>query len=353
MDPESAAILASQKLAHNLFVWRVCLTFVHMLAIVSSAFRIHRRIKTRQFWIDDHFATLTLIFDCIYFPTLWLRQLKSPVSQIVTSWMSLIGFTLVIWCARISLALSIARVIPPKQPMRFACVCLACLFGAFCIGGLIQVCIACGEKGAAWPRYFPYQCQLKAAFGITRVCTDVFSDILLVAIPLWTFYRRLNLLPVTTRRLVKACFAASILTALSSILSSIILFNHDGSDSKVREAETSFLASVMAHLMASTSFLVCNTLVVATSFYRFFRTEEPVAAVGDPQPVILNPISRTDTREVTSDTPSSNSDSSHHGTVLSSIIDGSAPDQRQDITSASDSYHLELTEIYESRFSDA
>ena len=52
----------------------VCLTPIHILGILASVYRISRRFKTRQSALDDHAATLALIFDLIFFPTLWLRN---------------------------------------------------------------------------------------------------------------------------------------------------------------------------------------------------------------------------------------------------------------------------------------
>ena len=52
----------------------VCLTPIHVLGILASVYRISRRFKTRQSALDDHAATLALILDLIFFPTLWLRN---------------------------------------------------------------------------------------------------------------------------------------------------------------------------------------------------------------------------------------------------------------------------------------
>ena len=78
--------------AHQRLVWRskpiyllpkkisiftvnpVCLTPIHVLGILASIYRISRRYKTRQSGLDDYAATLALILDLFFFPTLWLRN---------------------------------------------------------------------------------------------------------------------------------------------------------------------------------------------------------------------------------------------------------------------------------------
>lgn len=52
----------------------VCLTPIHVLGILASIYRISRRWKTRQSGLDDYAATLALILDLFFFPTLWLRN---------------------------------------------------------------------------------------------------------------------------------------------------------------------------------------------------------------------------------------------------------------------------------------
>lgn len=52
----------------------VCLTPIHVLGILTAVYRISRRYKTRQSGLDDFAATVALILDLIYFPTLWLAN---------------------------------------------------------------------------------------------------------------------------------------------------------------------------------------------------------------------------------------------------------------------------------------
>ena len=72
-------------LSSNLFttINLVCLTPIHILGILASIYRISRRWKTRQSGLDDHAATLALILDLIFFPTLWLRN--GDAAQVVPS----------------------------------------------------------------------------------------------------------------------------------------------------------------------------------------------------------------------------------------------------------------------------
>ena len=71
----SMSIFLSLQRIYHLFTFNpVCLTAIHILGILASVYRISRRWKTRQSGLDDHTATLALILDLIFFPTLWLRN---------------------------------------------------------------------------------------------------------------------------------------------------------------------------------------------------------------------------------------------------------------------------------------
>ena len=73
----SKGLIQTKNNIHMIYYTRfnpVCLTPIHILGILASIYRISRRYNTRQSALDDHAATLALILDLFFFPTLWLRN---------------------------------------------------------------------------------------------------------------------------------------------------------------------------------------------------------------------------------------------------------------------------------------
>jgi hypothetical protein len=75
-----------------------------------------------------------------------------------------------------------------------------------------------------------------------------FADIALTVIPFCAFWRRLKL-PRVTRRLIKACFAASLLTFITCVMTVVVVFGRYNLHSAKERAETGFLDLAMSHLM--------------------------------------------------------------------------------------------------------
>ncbi|KAF9473407.1 hypothetical protein BDN70DRAFT_384130 [Pholiota conissans] len=248
---------ASQNLQRCLLVWRVCLTILHSLAILSAIYRLYRRTKTRQLWRDDYFAALSLALECVYFPSLWLPVLASRKALVAASWISKVFSPLVVGFTRVSLAFSTARAIPPNQPMRYASIYFAWFCVIVGIGLSMRGAITCAQKG--WQQSYPYQCRLSIASVVFRIGTDIFSDTILIIIPFWAFWRRLKL-PRTSRRLIKACFAASSLTFLSCVATGAVLLQRYYANAPEKRAETGYLVSVMPHLT------VCFCLFIGVQF---------------------------------------------------------------------------------------
>ncbi|KAF8902377.1 hypothetical protein CPB84DRAFT_1775945 [Gymnopilus junonius] len=158
---------------------------------------------------------------------------------------------------------------------------LAYLFGGLCIGFLLHISILCSQDVDDWMQIVPYQCPMSSSTAIARLIADISSDLGLIILPLSAFWHRFKLQPMT-HRLIQACFCASILTAACNVVLAALLFWHGNSKVTQERAETAPLAMVIPHLLASISLLVCNILVVVTSFYRLFRTEPVPKPIGDP-----------------------------------------------------------------------
>ncbi|PPQ64368.1 hypothetical protein CVT24_008437 [Panaeolus cyanescens] len=294
VDPE---LLGRQhdELSEERLTWQVCLTIVHMSAIASACFRLLRRKFTGRLWWDDAFAAVSLFLNFVYFPTLWMRKngpltpfilVRRPAESdrprlVAASWMAQVVFPLVLWSTRTSLALSTARFIPTRHLLQWLSVILACLFICFGVGTSIQSSIACGWDDTSWMHIPPFQCPVLEGAAIVRICLDIFADIAIIVLPACAFWH-ITKLPPLSRKLIKACFAASILVTATSIGTAATLFTKKESTSKEQQSQTQFFAVVISHLMITISIIVCNMLVVVTSIYRVFRADEKIKPIGAP-----------------------------------------------------------------------
>ncbi|KAF9565917.1 hypothetical protein CPC08DRAFT_781623, partial [Agrocybe pediades] len=177
---------------------------------------------------------------------------------------------------------------------------------------------------------------------------DICADLVLIIVPFVAFWRLK--LPLATRRLVQACFCASLLTAASMMLMAGILFSRAKTklETTSDKEKIAFMASVFCHLTVMVSLLVCNMLIVVTSFYRMFRSvAPPLVDVGAVHRAIAaahidaTTTERTDTQDLRSGATS---------TCLSGTY--STEGRTGAYTTFSSAIQpLELTQIYESDFS--
>ncbi|KAJ8515694.1 hypothetical protein ONZ45_g6909 [Pleurotus djamor] len=97
---------------------------------------------------------------------------------------------------------------------------------------------------------------------------DVIADCLLIAVPLISLWN--VKMPPHLRRIVLWIFTASIITALTSVLYAAFLFY-------TRPMyELRIYVAIMSHLESAISLVVCNLLVLVTSFYRRYRNGQDI-----------------------------------------------------------------------------
>ncbi|KAL0576933.1 hypothetical protein V5O48_005040 [Marasmius crinis-equi] len=114
---------------------RVFVTFFHILAILFTISRLARRIRIKLLAWDDAWAAMAALFIIAHLTTRWIGWKlvdKRPsmddatyVEQAVkVVLLRGVWFTATTWSSRISLALSIARILPPNR-LRMTAVALA------------------------------------------------------------------------------------------------------------------------------------------------------------------------------------------------------------------------------------
>ncbi|KAE9406583.1 hypothetical protein BT96DRAFT_221902 [Gymnopus androsaceus JB14] len=155
------------------------------IASGSTTARLCIRYRKQRLWWDDGWAILTLILSTLVDIALFEAVFEAgsdPVSpKAAQFWLNVTSFTVGVWSARISLILSVVRLIPPLFTLRRISEWAAVLFFLMCVGILIPKIYFCASS-LSWDGPVPV-CRLeKVAIG--ELITDVLADITLVAIPI-------------------------------------------------------------------------------------------------------------------------------------------------------------------------
>jgi len=242
-------------------------TAVHAVAIFATIYRLSYRKRTRGLWWDDYFAAFALAVDIVSLVFTWVESLMDPVHNVsartAVSWILTFIYNFIIWPARISLILSISRILTPAEPLFKYTILVAVLFFLLMTTSIIQVAVNCG-RNTLWTLTIPFQCIVPQSTGIFFVTSDVTADIILIAIPLRIFWR--VRLPTVERYLVLGGFAASILTTMASISCAVILLGP-----VFQGLERFLLNRMMIQLLATISLIICNFLVIITRLYRLYQ----------------------------------------------------------------------------------
>uniref|UniRef100_A0A0W0F6K7 Rhodopsin domain-containing protein n=1 Tax=Moniliophthora roreri TaxID=221103 RepID=A0A0W0F6K7_MONRR len=258
----------SAKPSHpfNTKTGQAVITTVHSIAIAFTVYRIIHRVRIRRFSWDDGWATVALVFESIYLTADWLNVLVAanknsvPVEQIryyqkIIMWMLTSLFTMIVWTCRISLALSIARILPPGHIRTFTVI-----FSASCfLQGALLIIIKSITCTIDFGRVPAVKCTSGKSVGIIQVFMDVISTFILVVLPLyvlWNWKSKTDR-PRRERRLVMLLFTASLLTLVVCLVHVVHNLQNDN-----------FKQAYSAQLESAIPLLVCNLLVVGTSIYR-------------------------------------------------------------------------------------
>ncbi|KAE9406582.1 hypothetical protein BT96DRAFT_1051323 [Gymnopus androsaceus JB14] len=136
----------------------------------STTARLWIRYRKQRLWWDDGWAILTMILSTLVDVSLLGAGFNpivpgSPHMQIVLFWLDMTCFTVAVWCARISLMLSIVRLIPPLFTLRRISEWAAVSFSLICVGILTSKIYVCASDESWYNMPHP-QCDLgKIAVG--------------------------------------------------------------------------------------------------------------------------------------------------------------------------------------------
>ncbi|KAF8967770.1 hypothetical protein BDZ97DRAFT_1916703 [Flammula alnicola] len=257
----------------------VVLTVVHTTAIVLTLLRLYYRTVTRRLWWDDFVAFFAVLLDCAYISALWFAYagpnsvLLRHESLIVRYWLGVMLFLVVVWMTRISLALAIARIFPPRDSTRRFAIGMAILSTILYLVIVIQTSAICAHQPAlnSSPRA---ACQWSTSLRVLVTVANIFSDALLVATPLYKLWR--IRLPRNQRRLILGAFAASAMTTTATIACAVFQFAPE----KWEPAKTN-LRVKLSYLEAGISLIVCNLLVMVTFVHTMFHRGQDLELSDD------------------------------------------------------------------------
>jgi hypothetical protein len=166
------------------------------------------------------------------------------------------SYYLIIWAARLSILLSIARIAPTRRTVQF-CYYAAIGYVAIWMALTIQILIICESK-KGWKQKDLPQCPLGKAVAFTQLSVDILGDSVIVFVPAFFFWN--SALPVHKRLRLIAVFAISLITTIVGF-SHIYYILHG----------PPLVENLNGILQSSISVIACNLPVVLSSLIRFTK----------------------------------------------------------------------------------
>ncbi|KAF8883535.1 hypothetical protein BD779DRAFT_1443793, partial [Infundibulicybe gibba] len=167
--------------------------------------------------------------------------------------------------ARVSLALAVARIFPPGRTIRRFAIGMAWSFSLVGAAILLAITVSCAHD-TSWHNSPESNAIFQKPWVLLDlVVPNVTSDTLLVLTPLRMLWR--VKLPDEQRRLILACFTASVWTGIAGGVCFIFMF--EPNDRGLSQKTIFFF---LAH--ASVSLMVCNLMVVVAYIYRMVRSDK-------------------------------------------------------------------------------
>ncbi|KAF8154168.1 hypothetical protein B0H34DRAFT_677016 [Crassisporium funariophilum] len=247
--------------------YKISLFILHCVAILATCFRLVYRMRRRQLRWDDLWAFIamfTSIFVLSIFMILPVTVLKYHPMRVrsFASWAPLFMHPTGIWSSRMSIAVTIVRLLPNGQMKQISKVA-PWSFVLFWLTVVVQKIFICGKDVPLVP-----QCNIPRLTAALELTTDMLADLWLI---LWPAYMLMKIrLPKNHFRLLLACFSCGILTTGVNIAHSIFIILKKNS-----------LIGVTAHYQLAISLLLCNILVLVTYIYRVFRAANSPLTSGE------------------------------------------------------------------------
>ncbi|CAA7262075.1 unnamed protein product [Cyclocybe aegerita] len=232
------------------------LAISHSIAFLTTFFRLWQRSRTRKLWWDDFWAFVALLSDMfvwILFVAIPTRDLFSKPLGIQIFWKfgTILVYTLGLWSARASIAVTIVRLIN-ESLFRTIAKAVVALFVVFWLALSIQKIFICGTRWHEVP-----DCRLPRATAYIELATDLIGDMWLLCSPIFLLWRMK--LPRRHRRLLIAIFSCSIFITFASIAHAYFIV-----------VRIPAWVGITAHIQLGVAVTICNLLVLVTRVYSVF-----------------------------------------------------------------------------------
>ncbi|KAJ8088800.1 hypothetical protein PM082_014046 [Marasmius tenuissimus] len=237
---------------------------LHALAVLSTIFRLARRIRIKRLSWDDAWAVVATFFSMIFLITGWVNwELASKKQRNRGPLINRPGFGVTeivvaalmaasTWASRISLSLSIFRILPTG---RLRTIVLAFSIGCFFVGPTIVIYHATMLYSTRNETHWPAWRRWKVAGP--QVIADVLCSLFLVALPLYAL-RKMTSLPKSERRIILILFGSTLLSLGAGC----------GEVVATARANAEIGLVYAANIEAAVGLMVCNSLVIVTALLR-------------------------------------------------------------------------------------
>ncbi|KAI3616155.1 hypothetical protein WG66_013880 [Moniliophthora roreri] len=249
---------------------RIGSSIAHGVALLTTAYRLAHRYRIRRFSWDDAWAFLAFLLDAGELICLWLKvkfDREVPAGtpeykrrQSIVLWYISLSFTLIMGSTRISLCVSIRRILAPGK-LRNWCTPVAVVTGVIALILItIKLCM-CSANPTSPNQEFPLFCTDPTPIAMFQTIADIALSVFLVGMPLYAlWYMDLT---SAKRNLMMFLFTTSTFTLVAALVHNIYALKRDR-----------IMNHYTTHIEAAIALLVCNVHIVVTSFYSLCRRSE-------------------------------------------------------------------------------
>jgi len=169
---------------------RIVLCVLLPLACLVTFFRLFERYRRGKLWWDDFWALICTVCAALFI-VVTLLHLEDPGKmkrneKIAVFYLTGTFFYALVWAVRISILFTIVRLSVGR--MRRLLGWLGYAFGGTCAILIAQIFWVC-EREPGWKDLPTPQCSLGLSVAIAQLISDVLADIILIAAPMYLFWR--------------------------------------------------------------------------------------------------------------------------------------------------------------------
>ncbi|KAF5354494.1 hypothetical protein D9758_012390 [Tetrapyrgos nigripes] len=232
------------------------------IAVVITWFRLFLRTKTRKLWWDDFFAFLSMFLSLFFLTGIIIftdppERHHSQVVKVFANYIIDIGFYGAIWPARVSILLTLVRIVIGRfRTMLKYMVAAYLLTWAILAAQGFWTC----ESDNAWKKQEVAQCVLGKNIAIAQLITDCLADLCLIAAPVYLLSTLNTMRGLRIRLMI--VFSSTILITVFSLVHAYAILHQLG-----------LLEFMFALLEVIVSLVVANLSVIISWVFKLTDEE--------------------------------------------------------------------------------